>query len=104
MRNLKELFRLGASVAFGLFFFIYYIRIMSADNPSDAVDIFAHTIVVFMFVLVPTSPAGAIISIGAGFAGAAITVQSAKPALIVMAAGFGYTSTNIIINWFTAPV
>ncbi|WP_254808459.1 hypothetical protein [Natronosalvus amylolyticus] len=101
MKNLGELFGIGATAAVSLFMLFYLMRLQAADGPAEAIDVFAHTLVVLVFVWVPTSPLGAIISIVAGLVGAAITLDKAKPALLVVGFGFCYTVTNIVINWFT---
>lgn len=106
MTNLKETFGIGATVALGLFMLFYFMQLQAADSPAEAVDVFARPLLVILFIFVPTSEIGAIISVVAEAIGAAISVDSvgSKPAAIVAVFGFFYTLTNIIINWFTVPV
>ncbi|WP_226042624.1 hypothetical protein [Natrinema sp. DC36] len=106
MSNAKELFGLGAFVAGTLFLFYYYTRIVAADSMSESVEIFSRAIQTLIFTFVPTSEIAALISVTAGFIGSAISIKSLGPKLgmIIFSFGFLYTSTNLIIYWFTVSV
>lgn len=106
MRDLKETFSVGGALALGLFMLYYLSRLQAADTPTEAVDVFSRSLLTILFIFVPTSELGAVISICAGAIGAAISMEPFKPQVrvLVVAFGFFYTLTNIIINWFTVPV
>lgn len=106
MTNLKEIFNIGVTLAFALLLFIYWIQLQAADNITEAVDVFSQTLLVVLYTFIPTSPVGAIISMTAGAIGAAISADSLgpRPIGILVAFGFFYTATNIVINWFMVPI
>ncbi|WP_135827275.1 hypothetical protein [Halorussus ruber] len=106
MSNLKETFSVGGVLALGLFVLFYLNRLQAADTPAETVDVFTRSLLTILFIFVPTSELGAVISISAGTIGAAISMESFRPKVrvLVVAFGFFYTLTNIIINWFTVPV
>ncbi len=105
MSNLKETFSVGGVLALGLFVLFYLNRLQAADTPAETV-VFTRSLLTILFIFVPTSELGAVISISAGTIGAAISMESFRPKVrvLVVAFGFFYTLTNIIINWFTVPV
>jgi len=96
----------GSVVAISLFLLLYFDMILSADGITEAVSIFERTILTVIFVFIPTTELGAVISVFSGTIAAAISLDGFDPSIAraVFAFGFVYTSTNIIINWFTVPV
>jgi len=98
--------RAGGLVAISLFLILYLIMLQSADGITETVNIFQQTLLTVIFVFVPTSEVGAVISILSGFVATAASMDNFDPSIIraVFVFGFIYTSTNIIINWFTVPV
>lgn len=96
----------GGSVAISLFLILYLVMMLSADGITEAVNIFEKSLLTVIFVFVPTSAIGAVISIFAGTIAAAISLDDFNPSITraIVAFGFIYTLTNIIINWFTVPV
>lgn len=106
MSNLKETFGVGGALALGLFMLYYLARLQAADTLAEAIDVFIRSLITIIFIFVPTSELGAVISISAGAIGAAISMDPFEPEVHVLVAAFGfsYTLTNIIINWFTVPV
>ncbi|SNR42885.1 hypothetical protein [Halorubrum vacuolatum] len=96
----------GSLVALCLFLILYLIMLQSADGTTEAVNVFERTLLTVIFVFIPTSEIGAMISVFSGAVAAAISLDNFSPSVIgvVFAFGFVYTSTNIIINWFTVPV
>lgn len=105
MSNLKETFGVGGTLALGFFLIFYLNRLQAADTPAEAIDVFSRSLLTVLFIFVPTSELGAVISICAGAIGAAISMEPFRPKVhvLVVAFGFFYTLTNIIINWFTVP-
>lgn len=104
--SIADAAKAGGLMAISLFLILYFIMLQSADGITEAVNIFERTLLTVIFVFVPTSGVGAVISVFLGAAAAAISVDDFDPSIIrtVFAFGFIYTSTNIIINWFTIPV
>lgn len=96
----------GGAVAISLFLMLYVAMMMSADGITEAVHIFERTLLTVIFLFVPTTEIGAVISVFSGIIGAAISLDDFDPSITraVIAFGFLYTLTNIIINWFAVPV
>ena len=96
----------GGLVAVSLFLLLYVIMLQSADGLTETVNIFERTLLTVIFVFVPTSEIGAVISVFSGTVATAVSMDDFDPSIIraVFVFGFIYTLTNIIINWFTVPV
>ena len=96
----------GGLVAVSLFLLLYVIMLQSADGLTETVNIFERTLLTVIFVFVPTSEIGAVISVFSGTVATAVSMDDFDPSIIraVFVFGFTYTLTNIIINWFTVPV
>jgi hypothetical protein len=104
--SIADAAKVGGSVAISLFLLLYVIMLQSADGITEAVSIFERTLLTIIFVFIPTSEIGAVISVFSGTIAAAISLDDFDPSITraVVAFGFIYTSTNIIVNWFTVPV
>lgn len=96
----------GGGVAVSLFLIVYVAMMMSADSLTEAVTIFERTILTLVFIFVPTTEIGALVSVFAGSIAAAISLDDFDPSIgrSIFAFGFVYTLTNIVINWFIIPV
>ncbi|WP_152420610.1 hypothetical protein [Halorubrum tebenquichense] len=96
----------GGLVAISLFLILYFMMLQSADRITETVNIFERTLLTVIFIFVPTSEIGAVISVFSGAVATAVSMDDFDPSIIraVFVFGFIYTSTNIIINWFTVPV
>jgi hypothetical protein len=104
--SIADAAKVGGSVAISLFLLLYVIMLQSADGITEAVSIFERTLLTIIFVFIPTSEIGAVISVFSGTIAAAISLDDFDPSITraVVAFGFIYTSTNIIVNWITVPV
>jgi hypothetical protein len=56
--------------------------------------------------ILPTSELAVFLDFVVGTLGASVAASKLRAELVgvIIAFGFGWTATNIIINWFTAPI
>lgn len=96
----------GGVVAVCLFLIVYVVMMMSADSLTEAVTIFERTILTLVFIFVPTTEVGALVSVFSGGIAAAVSLDDFDPSIArsIFAFGFIYILTNIVINWFMISV
>jgi len=104
--SIADAAKAGSMVALSLFLLLYLNMILSADGVTEVINIFERTILTVIFVFIPTTEIGAVISVFSGAIAAAISLDDFDPSIVraVFAFSFLYTLTNIIINWFIVPM
>ena len=106
LQTLGDILKIGTVAALSLFMLVYFFLLRSADSPSEAVDIFGRTFYTMVFLFIPTSVVGVFFNFIGGAIAAAISIDKLNLKVIgaIIAFSFGWTSVNIIMNWYTAPI
>lgn len=96
----QDAFEAGVVLAIGLFVLVYLVLIQNADSPTEAIDVFGRTFYTFVMAFFPTSKLAIFLYLLMGTVGASIAASKlrARGIGVLVAFGFGWTATNIIIN------
>lgn len=102
----EDAFKAGVAIAGGMFLLVYIVLLRQADSAAQAIDIFGRTFYTFVMAFLPTSRFAIFLDLVMGTLGASIAVTKlrARGIGILIAFGFGWTATNIIVNWFSSPI
>ncbi|AGN01202.1 hypothetical protein L593_06265 [Salinarchaeum sp. Harcht-Bsk1] len=85
---------------------LYLLLLLNSDSVDQSSEIFARTFYTFMMAFFPTNEVALILDVIMGTLGASVAASElrAKTVGILIAFGFCWSATNILINWFTAPI
>lgn len=106
IETLEDAFVVGVVAAGGLLMVVYFLLLLNSDSANQSSEIFARTLYTFIMAFVPTNEVALVLDVIMGTLGASIAASElrAKTIGILVAFGFCWTVTNMVINWFTAPV
>ena len=99
--SIIDVAKAGGLVAISLFLIVYFVMLQSADGITETVNIFGRTLLTVIFIFVPTSEIGAVISVFSGTVATAVSMDNFDPSIIraVFVFGFIYTSTALLKSY-----
>ncbi|MEE6209607.1 hypothetical protein U3A55_05510 [Salarchaeum sp. III] len=102
----KDAFEAGVALAGAVFLLVYLSLLQNADSVTQAIDVFGRTFYTFVMAFFPTSKLAVFLDLLMGTVGASIAASKlrARGIGILIAFGFAWTATNIVLNWLNSPI
>lgn len=104
--TLEDLFKAGGAFALAIAFLFFWSGVQNADSASESVNIIEKFVVTMLLAVIPASEFALFVNAVVALVGGSIVASRVDFDIraVVIAAGFLWMGTNLLINWIFPPV